>query len=310
MIDRIARSVRFRVAKLAARVDQRVWRLRTRHAGLRADISDGISTRARTGAFSHERISRSYQHSMELEGRVYNYVHYPADADVLCVHFSAFFGEWGERREHRPQFAGYFHRLRMFWPLGRYQFLFLCDTFGAERNGSYYKGEDGDFFVERAIDEILESVRLRLGIDPSHVITMGSSMGATGALRTALKHGYGGVVAVSPHIDLDLSAIHQGRRPHVAAVLGSDHVDDPRHYDVTREIRHLAQQCERLPPLVMQSMEDDYGVHEEQVIPLVDTWRRRGARVRVDFHKSGGHTSDYATPEFFTESVEWALGSR
>ena len=65
---------------------------------------------------------------------------------------SAFFGEWGERREHRAQYSGYFHRMRMFWPLAEHSFLFLCDTFGADDNGTYYKGEDGDFFVERATE--------------------------------------------------------------------------------------------------------------------------------------------------------------
>jgi pimeloyl-ACP methyl ester carboxylesterase len=310
VIGRLTRSLRFRGSRLITLVDEAAWRSRTRGRGLRTGSSGGVSTEERGGQFAHERIPRFFQHPLELEDRLYNYVHYPAASDVLCVHFSAFFGEWGDRREHRPQFAGYFHRLRMFWPLAQYQFQFLCDTFGAERNGTYYKGESGDYFVERAVDEIVESVRTKLDIDPSRVVTMGSSMGATGALRTALKHGYGGVVAVSPHIDLDLSAIHQDRRPHVAAMLGSEDVDDPRHYDVTREIRRLAEETQPLPRLVIQSMEDDVGVHEEQVVPLVEIWRRRGGSVRTDFRETGGHTSDYATPEFFAEAIEWVLDPR
>jgi pimeloyl-ACP methyl ester carboxylesterase len=269
-----------------------------------------VSTRRRQGPFAHERVTRAFQHSIEIEGRLYNYVHYPADSDVLCVHFSAFFGEWGDERQNRPQFAGYFHRLRMFWPLTQYQFLFLCDTFGADRNGTYYKGENGDFFVERAVDQLVEDVRRRLGIDPDRVVTMGSSMGATGALRTGLKHGYAGVVAVSPHIDLDLSAIHQDRRRHVAAVLGNDDVDDPAYYPVTREIRRLAAEADPLPHLVMQSMEDDAGVHEEQVLPLVSIWRERGGEVRADYRSSGGHTSEYATSDFFDDAVRWIVERR
>lgn len=309
-MNRVLRSLRFRATRAYEGLDALAWRLRSSRLGLRRDGDGGVSTARRRGPFAHERVTRSFQHSIEIEGRLYNYVHYPADSDVLCVHFSAFFGEWGDERRNRPQFAGYFHRLRMFWPLSQYQFLFLCDTFGADRNGTYYKGENGDFFVERAVDRIVESVRAQLGIDRSRVVTMGSSMGATGALRAALAHGYAGVVAVSPHIDLDLSAIHQGRRRHVAAVLGSDDVDDPRHYPVTREIRRLADETSPLPRLVMQSMEDDAGVHEEQVLPLVAIWRDHGGEVRTDYRASGGHTSEYATPEFFDDAVRWILERR
>lgn len=309
-MNRVVRSIRFRAARLLEQLDALAWRARSRRLGLRRDGAGGVSTARRRGPFAHERVTRSFQHSTEIEGRLYNYVHYPASSDVLCIHFSAFFGEWGDERRNRPQFAGYFHRLRMFWPFSQYQFLFLCDTFGADRNGTYYKGEDGDFFVERAVDQLAEDVRETLGIDRARVVTMGSSMGATGALRTALKHDYAGIVSVSPHIDLDLSAIHQGRRRHVAAVLGADDVDDPRHYAVTREIRRLAAETSHLPRLVMQSMEDDAGVHEEQVLPLVGIWREHGGDVRTDYRPNGGHTSEHATPEFFDDAVRWVLERR
>src|SRR6202008_676827 len=101
-------------------------------------------------------------------------------------------------------------------------FLFLCDTYGADSNGTYYKGVDGDFFVERAMDAIQADVAARLDLGPAQIVTLGSSMGATAALRFALRHGYAGVVVVSPHIDLDTSALRQGRLRHVAAVVGRD----------------------------------------------------------------------------------------
>jgi pimeloyl-ACP methyl ester carboxylesterase len=262
----------------------------------------------RPGApFSRELVTGTYQFGVEIEGRLYNFVLYPGTGDALCVHFSAFFGDWGDRAEYHSQFKGYFHRLRMFWPLREHAFLFLCDTFGADRNGTYYKGEDNDFFVERATEAIIEGVRSELGTPRDRVVTMGSSMGATAAVRLALKHQLAGAVAVAPHLDLDLCARDQGRQRHVAAIVGVENVEDPALHPVTREVRRLAATVPTGPRLVVQSAENDHGVHFEQVEPLVNLWRGRGGRVMTDFHPYGGHTSDRATPEFFRSAIGWCL---
>ncbi len=258
--------------------------------------------------FDREWVLSACGRTAEIEGRSYPYVLLPGTGDTLCIHYSAFFGEWGDRREHRAQFAGWFHRLRMFWPFASHHFLFLCDTYGADRNGTYYKGEAGDFFVERAMDEIQAGVAAELGIEPGSTVTLGSSMGATAALRFALRRGYAGAVAVSPHIDLDISALRQGRLRHVAAIVGRDDVDAEELRSVTREVARLAATVRPLPRLVIQSMLDDDGVHDEQVVPLIETWRAGGGQVRTDFHPTGGHTSDNATPEFFSGAIGFCLG--
>jgi pimeloyl-ACP methyl ester carboxylesterase len=305
---------RSRLDHLLNRSDDYLWAWglrRYRLPGLkRAAATTGQRAPAPSRAvdpFDYGCASASFQHPVEIEGRLYNYVFYPGTTDALCVHFSAFFESSGERRAHRAQFHGYFHRMRMFWPLSEYNVLFLVDTFGAEKNGSYYKGENGDFFVERATDEIIQRIQAAHELSSERTVALGSSMGATGALRFGLRHGYKGVVAVCPHIDLDLSAIYQDRVPHVAAILGTDDVTDPGHVPVTREIRNLAETATRLPRLAIQSMKDDVGVHEEQVLPFVELWRGRGGAVSVDYHDVGGHTSDYATIEYFRRSIEWAL---
>jgi len=255
-----------------------------------------------------DRVLAQYGHELEIEGRRYTYVLYPGTGGALAVHFSAFFGEWGERRAYRAQYSGHFHRLRMFWPLVEHSFLFVCDTFGADRNGTYYKGENGDFFVERAIGEILDRTHDRLGIPADRTVTLGSSMGATGALRFALERGYAGAIAVSPHIDLDLSALHQGRQRHVAAIVGRDDVQSPELFSVTREIRALAESVPTTTRIVLQSMCDDHGVYEEQVLPFVAQWRERGGHVLLDERAVGGHTSEYAPREWFAAQLDWCLG--
>jgi hypothetical protein len=297
---------------LLDRVD--AWRNR----GGRSD-ADLLRQGSRRTISPNDRISRPFDrdavltacgHTAMIEDRSYPYVLLPGAGQTLCIHYSAFFGDWGDRRQTRAQFAGWFHRLRMFWPLARHHFLFLCDTYGADRNGTYYKGEAGDFFVERAMEQIQSGVAADLGIEPASTVTLGSSMGATAALRFALRLGYGGAVAVSPHIDLDISALRQGRLRHVAAIVGRNDVDAEELQPVTREIARLVVNVRPLPRLVIQSMLDDAGVHEEQVVPLVDAWRAGGGAIRTDFHPTGGHTSDNATEDFFSGAIDFCLGLR
>jgi pimeloyl-ACP methyl ester carboxylesterase len=273
------------------------------------DASRSISAEDRASLpFDRESVLRACGHTAAIEGRSYPYVLLPGTGRTLCIHYSAFFGEWGDRRQTRAQFKGWFHRLRMFWPLAEHNFLFLCDTYGADSNGTYYKGENGDFFVERAMGSIQDDVAASLGLGPTETVTIGSSMGATAALRFALRHGYAGAVAVSPHIDLDISALRQGRLRHVAAVVGRDDVDAPELRPVTREIAELVATTRPLPRLVAQSMLDDDGVHKEQVLPMLEAWKQGGGEVLEDFHPHGGHTSDYASVDFFSSSIRWCLG--
>jgi hypothetical protein len=93
-------------------------------------------------------------------------------------------------------------------------------------------------------------------------------------------------------------------------MLGDEDVMSPRHYGVTREIRALAETVPTRPRLAIQSMEDDQGVHDEQVIPLVERWRGRGGVVDCDFRPTGGHTSDQATADWFEHRIRWCLDER
>jgi len=59
---------------------------------------------------------------------------------------------------------------------------------------------------------------------------IGSSMGATAALKFGLLLQSKGIVAGSPHIDLDICAKLQGRERHVAWVLDFGDTQSPVNY--------------------------------------------------------------------------------
>lgn len=241
------------------------------------------------------------------EGRQFDFVHIRHEGSRgLVVHFSAFFGKWGDAKPYRDRFRGYFHRLKMLGSDPAHDWLFLCDPYGAYENGTYYTGEKGDFYVERAMTAIIDSTMAGGGYSPAETVMVGSSMGATAGLKFGLMHDVAGILAVSPHIDLDICALRQGRQDEVAFLIRSGEVGDPANHPYTRQIRNLLEErpADRpLPRLVMQSCADDAGVHEEQVLPLVRAWQAGGGEVVLDERPTGGHTSDYATKPMMLDAI-------
>lgn len=244
---------------------------------------------------------------VDAKGRPFEYavVRHPG-ARGLVVHCSAFFGAWGEQRAYREVFQGYFHRLRMLGSSAGHNWLFLCDAHGAFSNGTYYTGARGDLFVERAVTAIVAEELQQLGLDPSSMVTMGSSMGATGALVLGLRFGAAGVVAITPHVDLDVAAARCGRFEEVAFVTSDGDPGSTASRAVTRRVRSLLSD---LPPgasppkLYVQVCADDVGVYEEQVLPLVHDWQARGGSVALDVRPRGGHTSDFATRDLLLDAA-------
>jgi hypothetical protein len=247
------------------------------------------------------------------QGRVYRYVHvqHPGSRG-LVVHFSAFFGEWGDARQYRKVFSGHFHRLGMLGDAADHDWLFVCDEFGADDNGTYYTGKAGDLFVERAIVDLIRSIAADSGVAPTSIVTMGSSMGATAALKFGMILGARGIVAVSPHIDLDICAVEQGRWRHVAFICPDGDPVALHNHVYTRQIRRLvgAQRIARLPRLFVQACRDDHGVFTEQVEPLCAAWNQAGGSVTLDARRHGGHTSDHATRPLLLDAVARLLDDR
>jgi hypothetical protein len=243
----------------------------------------------------------------DSEGRRFDYVPVRHEgATDLVVHFSAFFGRWGDAKAYRDQFQGYFHRLKMLGVDETHNWLFLCDPYGAFQNGTYYLGQTGDLFVERATSHLIQQEIEALGLAPSDVVMVGSSMGGTAALGFGLQFGARGIVAIGPHIDLDICAARQNRFDEVAFAMPDGDPYAAANRYLTRRIHERLESAAAggpLPRLFIQSCEDDDGVHEEQVLPLVRAWRSAGGTVDLDVRPTGGHTSDWATRELLLDAI-------
>lgn len=246
-------------------------------------------------------------------GREFHYVWIDNGSTQLGVHFSAFFGDWGDDPKYRATFGGYFHRLKMLGSDRSLNWLFLCDAFGADSNGTYYTGLRDDLFVERAVRHILRHAGLGTKYRPADSVMLGSSMGATAALKFGIEFGVAGIMAISPHIDLDTSARLQGRERHVSWILGGGDTQAIENRWLTRQVSLLIQEAsdkkKPLPTLFIQSCKDDHGVHYEQVEPMITMWNRSGDTI-LDVRAYGGHTSEYATRSLILDVIHCLLNRR
>jgi hypothetical protein len=118
--------------------------------------------------------------------------------------------------------------------------------------------------------------------------------------------GVKGIVAISPHIDLDICAERQGRWRHVAAICPDGDPVAPHNRELTRQVRLLVERWTgpAAPPrLFVQACRDDAGVFAEQVAPLCAAWKAAGGAVTLDARRTGGHTSDHATRPLLLDAV-------
>lgn len=234
---------------------------------------------------------------IDRESRSFHYLLIKrSNTNKVVVHFTAFFGDWGDRKEYKENYQGYFHRLKMLGQEEDFSSIFICDQYGFTKNGTYYLGENGDLFVERAVTEILETEFQNNNFSYSNAIMIGSSMGATAALKFGLKFNAKAIVAICPHIDLDICAKMQGREPHVAFVCPDSDPYKIENYVYTRQIRSQIDKHDKskfLPVLYIHSSKDDHGVHFEQVLPLAKSWQDKGGICYLDERSEGGHTSEY-----------------
>ncbi len=242
---------------------------------------------------------------VDSDGRRFEYVHLQhPESRGLGIHFSAFFGAWGERKEFQ-EFRGYFHRMKMLGSDLSRDWLFLCDPYGAFDNGTYYTGRQGDLFVERATRAIIAEVLERRSYRDEGVVMIGSSMGGTAAIKFGIEFASTGVVAIGPHIDLDICATEQNRMEEVAWICPDGDPLSPANQYLTRQIRQAISEakCSSLPTLFVQASKDDNGVYDEQIVPLVASWKDNGSVVETDIRATGGHTSDFAPRAVLIDAV-------
>lgn len=279
----IGRLVDPRATLPLARVDE---------AALFATDTDAIRAREkkrmRTASLvlDASRVDASYPASFEHDGRVLRYAHLPAKR---------------ERRGLVVLFHGHNATLHMGpmapWP--DFDLLAPWDTFGWNRQGSRFWGEQGDPFVARMVEALIRMHRDAAGHLPW--FCLGSSMGGFGALYHGVSLDSDGIYVMAPQVDLRASLAGAGPDTPYGHLAG----DDPR---ALPSIIEIAEGVDTLPPLyLVQHQFDPVNPFDRHGFRLLDVYNRKGAWYGVRIAPAIGHGGDGSQEEarlFFSSILD------
>jgi len=117
---------------------------------------------------------RMYISILQKKYKDLKYVLKKGKSDTLIISFSGFPGNGVAR----------YNYIRTLKNCNAHQ-LFILDDFGYKKRGSYYLGEDGNWFIPQQLEELVKHIQSKT--NTKRLITIGSSKGGTAALYYGIK---------------------------------------------------------------------------------------------------------------------------
>lgn len=143
--------------------------------------------------FKIEWMKFRFEKTFSTENCKLKYLFFPEDSPYLLITFSGF---------SRKGMGARYNYVRSFENLKANK-LYILDNYGPDDvEGSYYLGKNGDFFIARAVEELIEKIQSKHHIKGENIITAGSSKGGYAAIYFALKKNFKAAVVGAPQIYL------------------------------------------------------------------------------------------------------------
>lgn len=172
------------------------------------------------------------------------------------------------------------------------------DTFGWNRQGSWFWGERGDNFVEQLVQSLIQHHLKKHQYE--NWFTMGGSMGGFAALYHGMKYQANGIYVTAPQVDLRAKIIDYG----------IDNTDNPYGYlrgetlQDSPDLLQTALNQTELPPLfLMQHQYDAVNCFAVHGFRLLEIYNQKKAWYGLRVYPAIGHRSDGNQDEaelFFT----------
>ena len=251
--------------------------------------------------------SSSVETYVDSFGTKIEYVHRKYGSQITVIWLSAFTKGpiLGRYTKFSPSFNGF--KLSRF--LKNVDWILIRDNAGLTGDGTYYGGNSQCLFVENAVLELINTIKL-LSIESNAVtefVCMGSSMGGYGAIKMAILAEIPQVFVFSPHLDMRIAMENCGRGPWIKHCLVSD--DPVKNEKYLLRLQDVVAGSSSLPRLVMQVSKDDPFVYPEQVLPFQKMYTELGGKLEIDLRDFGGHGS-VNTPDAYIKNVVCALGNK
>ncbi|MHC5280135.1 accessory Sec system protein Asp2 [Listeria kieliensis] len=165
--------------------------------------------------------------------------------------------------------------------------LYILDNFGFDKRGAYYLGENKDFYIERAVHELIESVRKELELEKENVILTGSSKGGFAAMYFENKYDYGASVVGAPQVRLGNYLRLDWHKQIFEFIMGE--VNDQNCDFLNDLLFDMINQKETKPNISIHVSKQE-SMYTKHVVPLLDFLEDVDCDLDLDFGNYKNHS--------------------
>lgn len=165
--------------------------------------------------------------------------------------------------------------------------LYILDDFGNDSRGSYYLGENKNFFIERAVSQLIEKIASEKNIPLKNIITAGSSKGGFAALYFAFKNGYGTAVSGGSQVLLGNYLAIPGHENILSYITGGRSNKEVEYLNGV--LLDLVTSTETSPHLYLHVGKNDHH-YQDHTIPLLDVLKSKDFKYNLDLADYENHS--------------------
>lgn len=223
------------------------------------------------------------------------YLHFKGKSKTLIVSFSGFGGEGPARYNYVNTLQETdAHR------------LFILDDFGYKKQGSYYLGENGDWFLPEMVCDLIRKIKTENRID--HLVMIGSSKGGTAALFYGVELEAEACIIGAPQYFIGDYLNTEDHRPILQGIMGDTSAASIRKLNAVVQDRICRAEDRRLKVYIHYSpLEHTYPEH---IADMVRDLKQNGFAVEEDRAYSYTEHRDVAKhfPLYLINTLDKILG--
>lgn len=213
-----------------------------------------------------------YARQKTYQGIKYVFRNGNCESDTLIVIFSGF-SEMG-----KPPRYNYGETLRN----AHMHQLYVLDDTGYNKAGSYYLGENGNWFVPHLVCELIEKVRRECGV--KRLIVAGSSKGGTAALMYGLKIGAEKIISGAPQYRIATYLSSDQHKPILKSILGDTTEQSIARLNCAVEDEIILHADDARKPVIYLHYSPKEHTYHEHIKELIDALERYHYPVVEDDH--------------------------
>ena len=161
--------------------------------------------------------------------------------------------------------------------------LYILDDTGPDGRGCYYLGSNKNFEIEKAVHELIESIRKKHKISKENVITCGSSKGGWASLYFGIKYHYGYVISGAPQTLL--GNYLKNHKPFLEYISGGTSIED---IDYLNNLLYKLKLSNKTTINIHVSKKDSHYINH--VIPFINHLRNNNKDFMLDIDNYSGHS--------------------